>query len=158
MADTIKLDIPKSSAERVARTSALQILQWFKDGSLNNEQAVAALVDWRDCTHPSDTPIADSTEAGRGVQGSIARKQSSSPESYSASELGILRSIGWINPPDDAPKFFGATVEYKNGCLPKLPMKAVWDGTPVRIVAVAKTDADAQRDDGLVSGVSSDPT
>jgi hypothetical protein len=67
MADTIKLDIPTSVAERIARTSALQILQWFKDGSLNNEQAVAAFIDWRDCTHPP-APAVGAEDVARALK------------------------------------------------------------------------------------------
>lgn len=73
MADTIKLDIPTSVAERIARTSALQILQWFKDGSLNNEQAVAAFIDWRDCTHPP-APAVGAEDVARALAADLLKK------------------------------------------------------------------------------------
>lgn len=84
----------------------------------------------------------------------IATKPSPSRAEDSATETGCLRSVGWLTDPNDsdAPKFFGAVVEYKNGCFPKLPMTAVWDGTPVRITALPQTDTPPPDNAGLVSG------
>lgn len=56
-------------------------------------------------------------------------------------DVGVLRSIGWMTDPNDAsaPRFFGAVVQFKNGDSPKLPVSAVWNETPVRIVSALQS-------------------
>lgn len=56
-------------------------------------------------------------------------------------DVGVLRSMGWMTDPNDAsaPRFFGAIVQFKNGASPKLPVSAVWNETPVRIVAALQS-------------------
>jgi len=58
MADSIKLNIPNSAAERASRSVLTNILRWFKDGELNAEQAVSAIGDWRNSTAPAGEVVA----------------------------------------------------------------------------------------------------
>ena len=53
-------------------------------------------------------------------------------------DLGIIKSVEWTTD-DTGRQVCRATVDYYHGSMPTLPIKAVWEAWPVRIVRETKT-------------------
>lgn len=46
MAESIELNIPQSAAERADINAISQLLTWYRNGDLNNEQMIASIRHW----------------------------------------------------------------------------------------------------------------